>query len=64
MEFHCAKWRTSSYSNANGGACVEVATVGNHWAVRDSKNRAGVVLTFDPDEWAAFVGALRCGEFD
>ncbi|WP_192771794.1 DUF397 domain-containing protein [Plantactinospora soyae] len=44
-------------SNSNGGNCVEVAdelapgVVG----VRDSKDRQGPVLTFDPTAWRAFV---------
>lgn len=30
-------WRTSSYSGANGGNCVEVASPGEAVAVRDTK---------------------------
>jgi hypothetical protein len=32
--------------------------------VRDSKNARGPVLGFTPDEWDAFVGGVRNGEFD
>ena len=32
--------------------------------VRDSKNRQGAILRFTPDEWHAFVGGVRNGEFD
>ena len=41
-----ANWRKSSASGANG--CVEVAFVEGQVAVRDSKDRAGPVLVFDP----------------
>jgi len=32
--------------------------------VRDSKDREGPVLSFSPDEWAAFTAGVRGGEFD
>lgn len=60
-----ANWRKSSLSAADGN-CVEVAfatdgTVG----VRDSKQQGhGPVLEFTPDEWKAFLGGVRGGEFD
>jgi hypothetical protein len=63
MEFQRAEWRKSSYSNGDGGVCVEVATLGNRQAVRDSKNVAGPVLTVRMDEWVAFIDATRRGEF-
>jgi Domain of unknown function (DUF397) len=58
-----AKWRKSSLSNSQGN-CVEIAHVDDHVAVRDSKNRQGGVLVFTPDEWKAFIGGVRKGEFD
>jgi hypothetical protein len=57
-----ANWRKSSRSGANG--CVEVAFVEGRIAVRDSKDRVGPVLVFDPHEWDAFLAATRDGEFD
>jgi hypothetical protein len=58
-----AKWSKSSYSANNG--CVEVAFVDDGGvAVRDSKDRSGSVLIFQPHEWAAFVRGVRAGEFD
>jgi hypothetical protein len=57
-----ANWRKSSRSGANG--CVEVAFVDGRVAVRDSKDRGGPVLVFDPHEWDAFIAATRNGEFD
>lgn len=32
--------------------------------VRDTKNRAGGMLSVSPDEWTAFVEAVKRGEFD
>lgn len=51
-------WRKSSYSNANGGDCVEVASA-EVVAVRDTKNRDGVTLAFSAESWAAFTDVLR-----
>ncbi|WFE25423.1 DUF397 domain-containing protein [Solwaraspora sp. WMMD791] len=49
-------WRTSSRSNSNGGACVEVAdNLPGRVLVRDSKDRTGGTLTFAPTAWSTFV---------
>jgi Domain of unknown function (DUF397) len=57
-------WVKSSLSFANGN-CVEVANLPNgKIGVRDSKNSEGPVLRFTPDEWHAFLGGVRNGEFD
>lgn len=53
-----ARWRKSSYSNADGGECVEVAD--NHPGlipVRDSKTPGGPVLLLSTDAWTAFIQA-------
>ncbi|MGV9766050.1 MULTISPECIES: DUF397 domain-containing protein [Micromonospora] len=56
MDLSSARWRKSSRSNAQGGACVEVADgLPGVIAVRDSKDPAGPVLAFAPDAWRAFV---------
>jgi Domain of unknown function (DUF397) len=57
-------WRKSSYSNGDGGECVEVAE--GHAGivpVRDSKDPHGPALVFSTDGWAAFVTAVKGGEF-
>ncbi|WP_395293682.1 DUF397 domain-containing protein [Kitasatospora hibisci] len=48
-------WRKSSYSSNEGGACVEVAETTTAVLVRDSKDKAGPHLTFDPTAWQAFL---------
>lgn len=55
-------WRRSSYSNGEGGSCLEVI---DGWAygvpVRDSKVSHGPALVFRSSGWAAFVGAVTDG---
>lgn len=58
-----AVWRKSARSSGDG-ACVEVATLNDATAVRDSKDPAGPALTFTPVEWAAFTAGVRAQEFD
>ncbi len=59
-----SSWIKSSLSYANGN-CVEVATLpGGEIGVRNSRDPGGPVLTFTPDEWDAFLGGVRNGEFD
>lgn len=57
-------WIKSSLSFSNGN-CVEVASLpDDEIGVRDSKDSEGPVLRFTPDEWFAFLGGVRNGEFD
>ena len=57
-------WIKSTLSLANG-ACVEVAGLpGGQIGVRNSRDSSGPVLKFTPDEWHAFIGGVRNGEFD
>ena len=58
------EWVKSSLSFANGN-CVEVASLsGGEVGVRNSRDIAGGVLRFTPDEWHAFIGGVQNGEFD
>jgi hypothetical protein len=41
-----ATWRKSSFSGGQDEACVEVAHLPGAFAVRDSKNLGGPILTF------------------
>jgi hypothetical protein len=51
-------WRKSSYSGANGGQCVEVASA-EGVAVRDTTDREGVTLKFSAEAWQQFTLGLR-----
>ncbi|MFJ3660872.1 DUF397 domain-containing protein [Streptomyces sp. NPDC090119] len=51
-----ARWYKSSYSNGEGGSCVEVADgVSGVVPVRDSKVKDGAVLLVGPSAWAHFI---------
>ncbi|MGH3326126.1 MAG: DUF397 domain-containing protein, partial [Streptomyces sp.] len=55
-----ATWRTSSYSDGQGGSCVEVADgFAGVMPVRDSKAPEGPALVFPADRWTAFVSAVK-----
>ncbi|MGW4226628.1 DUF397 domain-containing protein [Streptomyces bauhiniae] len=51
-----ARWHKSSYSNGDGGNCVEVATgIPGAVPVRDSKVTDGAVLLVGPSAWTHFI---------
>lgn len=55
-----ALWFKSSYSNEDGGNCLEVASnIQEVIPVRDSKLPHGPVLLLTPTAWAPFVTALK-----
>ena len=57
-------WVKSSLSFSNGN-CVEIAgLLDGEVGVRNSRDPEGPVLRFTPDEWHAFLGGARNGEFD
>lgn len=50
----------SSYSNDDGGECVEIATTANKVAIRDSKlGPHSPVLEVPEPAFAAFIAAVR-----
>ncbi|QEV10373.1 DUF397 domain-containing protein [Streptomyces prasinus] len=57
-------WRKSSYSNQEGGDCVEVADGFRAVVpVRDSKTAPhGPALHFAAATWAAFIGEVKGAE--
>jgi hypothetical protein len=55
------RWRKASASN-QGANCVEVATVRDGTAVRDSKNPNGPVLRFDRAVWRQFIADAKAGK--
>ena len=52
-------WRKSSYSDANGGSCVEVADVARMVMVRDTTDRDGATLRVPSDAWRTFTASLK-----
>ncbi|MFD8383133.1 DUF397 domain-containing protein [Streptomyces sp. NPDC059679] len=63
INLSAATWRKSSYSNPDGGACVETCDdfVGV-LAVRDSKNPQGPALVFPSESWTAFVSVVKADQ--
>jgi len=60
-----AVWRKSTRSDNGGNSCVEVAkNLPDVVGVRDSKDRTGPTLAFDPVAWSAFIAGVKDGEFD
>ncbi|MFC7794882.1 DUF397 domain-containing protein [Streptomyces cinereoruber] len=61
IDLSAASWRKSSYSNSDGGECVEVS---DDFAplvvpVRDSKTPHGPALVFPAGGWSSFVAAVK-----
>ncbi|WP_433891207.1 DUF397 domain-containing protein [Streptomyces sp. CA-111067] len=57
-------WRKSTYSNGQGGECIEVADgLADVVPVRDSKDPHGPALAFASDAWASFVADVKAGHF-
>ncbi|EME99109.1 DUF397 domain-containing protein [Streptomyces mobaraensis NBRC 13819 = DSM 40847] len=58
-DIRTTEWRTSSYTNGDGGNCVEVADqVPGAIRVRDSKAPERALIRFPRVSWAAFVNAV------
>ncbi|MEV7025137.1 DUF397 domain-containing protein [Kitasatospora sp. NPDC093558] len=55
-------WFKSSYSGNEGGACIEIAETPRVIHVRDSKDKAGPQLAFEPAAWKAFVDFAATAE--
>ncbi|MEU5287120.1 DUF397 domain-containing protein [Streptomyces sp. NPDC020755] len=59
-ELSTAHWRSSSYSNASGGECVEVSDdFPGLVPVRDSKNPTGPALVLQAPAWDAFISSVK-----
>lgn len=57
-------WRASSYSNSEGGSCLEVLDGHRRGVpVRDSKNPHGPAVIVPASAWSTFVTAVRSGGF-
>ncbi|MFE9768567.1 DUF397 domain-containing protein [Streptomyces sp. NPDC005808] len=55
------KWLKSSYSEASGNACVEIAKNGSLIAVRDSKDPELPWTSVGHEAWELFTGAVAAG---
>ncbi len=52
-------WRKSTYSDGNGGDCVETASDAGAVLVRDTTDRGGVTLTVTAQAWRGLLTRLR-----
>ncbi|QXJ23088.1 DUF397 domain-containing protein [Actinomadura graeca] len=52
-------WRKSSRSSSQGDACVELADLGEHVGVRDSKNPDGPELLITHNNLATLLAELK-----
>lgn len=54
-------WFKSSYSDSQGGSCVEIAdlTPRGHVGVRDSKDKTGPALVVTAAAWDSFVAVMK-----
>ncbi|MGW8396838.1 DUF397 domain-containing protein [Streptomyces lydicus] len=60
VDLTTAMWRKSSYSNGDGGDCVEVIDgLPGIVPVRDSKDPHGPALVFPAAAWSSFVTAVK-----
>ncbi|TWJ26328.1 uncharacterized protein DUF397 [Micromonospora endolithica] len=60
MDMTGARWHKSTRSGTNGGSCVEVAdNLTGVVLVRDTKDRDGGTLQFNPNVWQAFVNFAK-----
>ncbi|MGW5644013.1 DUF397 domain-containing protein [Saccharopolyspora sp. NPDC003752] len=55
-------WRKSSHS-ASQSDCVEVGTGTDVVGVRDTKDRDGGTLVFQPQAWGSFLTAVKAERF-
>ena len=52
-------WRKSSYSDGNGGQCVETAAADGVILVRDTTDRVGTTLSVTSVAWRKFAATLK-----
>jgi hypothetical protein len=52
-------WRKSSFSGANGGACLEAATANSAVFIRDTTSRDRLTLSVPAAAWEKFTASLR-----
>lgn len=57
------RWFKSSRSSANSQCCLCARLDDGGMALMDSKDPDGGILTFSRNEWQAFIGGVKLGEF-
>jgi Domain of unknown function (DUF397) len=57
IAWHCGR-------SCESGACIEIASLDQSIAVRDSASPEGPVLTCTSQQWEVFVAAVKDGAFD
>ncbi len=63
-DLSAAAWRKSSYSNQEGGECVEVSDGHTDLVpVRDSKTPNGPTLAFPHQAWTTFITGVKADRF-
>ena len=55
-------WRRST--SCHGGTCLEVASLGDMIAIRDSSKPDGPIITYAFSRWCEFVQMIKDGAFD
>ena len=67
LDLVSVEWVKSSYSDANGGNCIEFSrarcTAHGLVPIRDSKVPDGDVITVPAAGWSSFLQAVKNGEF-
>lgn len=53
------RWRKSSYSGGNGGACIVVGEHAGSVLVRDSKMERSPELPFSAKSWTEFLATFK-----
>jgi hypothetical protein len=59
MDLSRAEWRKASRSNEDGGNCVEVASVPNTVALRDSKDPNGGNILLSREDFRRLTETLK-----
>jgi hypothetical protein len=55
-------WRTAK--RCEGGACVQIAILGESVIIRSSADPDGTCATLSRDEWREFLAGAKDGDFD
>jgi len=63
QDLSSARW-VKARKSSGSGQCVEMARVGDVFAVRDSKDPDGPVLRFTRAEIESWLDGAKGGEFD